>query len=86
MLTTLSDISTVTKLIHPENASSPIIVILSGIIISVSELQPENTPVSIIINPSERMTLLSEKQFRKAFLPMFVILSGIITFVKELHP
>ena len=55
---------------HPENASSPIDVTLSGIFILVSPLQPENAYQPIDVTLSGIVILVSPLQLWKALPPI----------------
>ena len=71
---------------QPLKALSPILVTLDGIVISVRLLQFLNAWSSILVKPSERLTLISELQPLKAREPILVTLEGNAMLCSPLHP
>ena len=59
MLVTLSEIVTLVKPVHSENAELPMLVTLSGIVMLVKPVQPENACSPMLVTlPSIGITLL----------------------------
>ena len=54
--------------------------------ISVSEVQPENAFLPMLVTELGIVMLVSEVQPKNAFLPMVVTESGIVTLISEVHP
>ena len=67
------------------NASSPIVVTLSGMVIEVSEVSPENAPSPIDSSTlsASKVIEVSEVAFRNANLPIEVTLFGMAIEVSE---
>ena len=71
---------TLVKLLHPENAPSPILVTLSGIVMFVRLVQLENAQPPILVTPSSMVTLVTFSQPLNS-----IILTGIpLSFVDSL--
>ena len=83
MLVTLSGIVTLLRLLHPENALFPMLLMLSGKIISVSSPVYPITTFPALIIPTACLSI--HDVFLKASLPMLITLSGIVTLVRLLH-
>lgn len=85
MLVTFSEIFTSTRLLHHSKAAVSMLVIWSGITISVNSLQLANMPQLILVKLEESVTL-DNPHDSNAQPPTVVTLSGISILVKLLHP
>lgn len=77
---------TLVRLLQPENAVLPILVILSGIVILVRLLQPENALLPILVRLFGIVMLGSLLQPENALFPILVTLLGIVMLVRKLQP
>ena len=66
MLVTLLGISMLVKLLHQENAKSPMLVTLPGIVMSVKLLQSQNAPSPMLVMPFAITTFFMLSFFRVA--------------------
>ena len=70
---------------QPENAQSPIVVTLSGIVTLVRLSQPLNAEFPIVVTLSGIVTLARLSQRLNAYSPIVVTLSPIVTLVRLLQ-
>ncbi len=85
-ISTLSGIITSVSFVHPENASPPISVTLSGITKFSRHLQLRNALLLIIVKSFGILKLDSELQSANARVPISVTSSGNIISVSILNP
>ena len=76
---------TVESLEQDENAESPMLVTLLGIVTLVNELQPENANGPMLVTLLGIVTHVNELQIQNAACTMLVTLLGIVTLVNELQ-
>ena len=73
------------RLEHPENALSPILVTLSGIVILLRLAHLENVREFIIVKPLGIFMLVKLLQSPNASMPIYLTLSGIVKVVSTLQ-
>ena len=66
------------KLVQFENALLPIAVIVSGIVIDLSDEQPSNVYVFMLVKEVGILIVFKDVQLLKAYFPMLVTESGIV--------
>ena len=70
---------------HPENATSPIVVTLFGIVMDVKEEHPENAPLPNSVTLFVIVIEVKEEHPLNALFPIIVTLFGMVMVVKEEH-
>ena len=79
IVSTVSGISIVSKDVHSENASSPILVTEDGIVIFFNDVHPENAPYSISVTEDGIVIFFNDVQFANIFEYIWVIDEGSVT-------
>lgn len=69
--------------LHLSNTLSPIVVIESGILMLVKEVQPQNADSPMFVTESGMWMLVNDEQPQNADSPMLVIVSGMSTWVND---
>jgi len=78
MLVTLSGIVKLEREVHLENVCNSMLVMLSGIVMSVSAEQPLKADCSMVVTLSGIVMLAKDLQSANACNPMLVTLLGIV--------
>ena len=86
MVFTPSGIEMLLRLLHPLNASEPMLSMYAGSVTVESDTQPSKRREGIFVAMQVRLALSSDVQFAKAASPMYDTPAGTVTAASDVQP